>query len=149
MTLCLDANVLIAALRRQQPVLDRWQEAVGQGSPLAVSSLVLHELETGAELSVRPAIHRARLHELVVYADVIEFDADDARVSGGVRAALQRAGRPIGALDTLIAGQAVARGWAVVTSNIRHFGCVEGLDLIDWTAGAEPLTREQIALRIG
>lgn len=148
MSLCLDTNVLIDALRRRHPVLGRWQEAVGQASPLVVSSLVLNELEAGAELSARPALHRARLHELLVYAEIIDFDADDARVSGRVRAALQRSGRPIGPIDTLIAGQALARGWTVVTSNVRHFGQVEGLSIIDWTAGPEPLTAEQINRRV-
>ncbi|MBX9460274.1 MAG: type II toxin-antitoxin system VapC family toxin [Brevundimonas sp.] len=148
MTLCLDANVLIEVLRRRQPVLARWQEAVGQGAPLVVSSLVLHELEAGADLGARPTIHRARLHEVQAFAEMVEFDADDARIAGGVRARLQRSGRPIGPVDTLIAGHALARGWTVVTRNVRHFGRVEGLPLIDWTTGPEPLSDKAIAARL-
>jgi tRNA(fMet)-specific endonuclease VapC len=147
--LCLDANVLIETLRRQQPVLGRWQEAVGQASPLMLSSLVLHELEAGADLSARPAIHRARLRELLVYAEIVEFDADDARAAGRLRATLQRSGRPIGPIDTLIAGQALARGWTVVTRNVRHFGRVEDLPLIDWSVGTGPLSAKAIAARVG
>ncbi|WP_439476662.1 type II toxin-antitoxin system VapC family toxin [Brevundimonas sp.] len=149
MNLCLDANVLIEALRRRQPVLGRWQDAVGQASPLILSSLVLHELEAGADLSARPAIHRARLHELLAYAEIVEFDADDARVAGRVRAKLQRLGRPIGPIDTLIAGQALARGWAMVTRNVRHFGRINGLPLIDWSIGTDRLSVEVIASRVG
>ena len=146
---CLDANILIEVLRRRQPVLGRWQEAVGQASSLALSSLVLHELEAGADLSARPAIHRARLYALLPYTEIVEFDADDARVAGRVRAALQRAGCPIGPIDTLIAGQALARGWTVVTRNVRHFGRVEDLPLVDWTVGPELLSAETIATRVG
>lgn len=148
MTLCLDANVLVEVLRRRQPVLAHWQQAVSRDAPLAVSSLVLHELEAGADLSARPAIHRAQLHELQAFAEIVEFDADDARVAGGVRARLQRAGRPIGPIDTLIAGHALARGWTVVTRNVRHFGRVEGLQLIDWAVGPEPLSHAAIAARL-
>jgi tRNA(fMet)-specific endonuclease VapC len=146
--LCLDANVLVEVLRRRQPVLTRWQEAVGQGAPLVLSSLVLHELEAGADLSARPAIHRARLREVQAFAEIVEFDADDARIAGGVRARLQRSGRPIGPIDTLIAGHALARGWTVVTRNVRHFGRVEGLPLVDWTTGPEPLSDTVIAARL-
>ncbi len=148
MIFCLDANVLIEILRRRDPVLSRWQAAVGQASPLILSSLVLHELEAGVELSARPAIHRARLHALLAFAEVAEFDAEDARVAGEVRAKLQRAGKPIGPLDTLIAGHALARGWTVVTRNIRHFGRVEGLPLIDWSVADQPLSSEEIADRV-
>ena len=148
MNLCLDANVLIEVLRRREPVLARWQEAVGQGVPLVLSSLVLHELEAGADLSARPTIHRARLREVQAFAEIVEFDADDARIAGGVRARLQRAGRPIGPIDTLIAGHALARGWMVVTRNVRHFGRVEGLPLIDWAIGPEPLSEAVIGARL-
>ena len=149
MTLCLDANVLIEVLRRRQPVLAHWQEAVSGDAPLAVSSLVLHELEAGADLSARPSIHRAQLYELQAFAEIVEFDAEDARIAGGVRARLQRSGRPIGPIDTLIAGHALARGWTVVSRNIRHFGRVEGLQLIDWSVGPKPLSDTAIAARLG
>jgi tRNA(fMet)-specific endonuclease VapC len=146
--LCLDANVLIDALRLRDPVVSRWQAAVGQASPLVLSSLVLHELEAGMELSARPALHRTRLHALLAFAEVVEFDAEDAEIAGRVRARLQRSGRPIGPVDTLIAGHALARGWTVVTRNIRHFGRVEGLPLIDWAVGDAPLSPEEIAVRV-
>ena len=51
-------------------------------------------------------------------------------------------------LDTLIAGQALARGWTVVTRNVRHFGRVEGLPLIDWGVSPELLTPAEIAARV-
>ncbi len=144
-SLSLDANVLIDVLQRRQAVVGCWQVEVGKGAPLVLSCLVLHELEAGVELSARPDIHRARLGELLAYADIVEFDIEDARASARVRAELQRRGRPIGPLDTLIAGQALARGWTMVTSNIRHFGRVEGLRLIDWSAGPDVLSAKAVA----
>jgi tRNA(fMet)-specific endonuclease VapC len=44
-----------------------------------------------------------------------------------VRAALGAAGKPIGAHNVLIAGQARRRGATLVTSNIREFDRVAGL----------------------
>ena len=44
----------------------------------------------------------------------------------------------IGFYDVLIAGQALARGWTVVTANVREFSKASGLKVIDWTATANP-----------
>ena len=85
----------------------------------------------------------------MAFAEIVEFDADDARIAGGVRARLQRSGRPIGPIDALIAGHALARGWTVVTRNVRHFGRVEGLPLIDWVIGPDPLSHTVITARLG
>jgi tRNA(fMet)-specific endonuclease VapC len=60
------------------------------------------------------------------------FDADDAREAGVIRAGLEKAGKPIGAYDVLIAAQARRRGAALVTSNRRAFERVPGLLVVDW-----------------
>lgn len=148
MTLCLDANVVVDVLRRREAVTMCWQAAVSGAAPMVISTLVLHELEAGVALSARPDIHAARLRQILTPAEVIEFEADDAAVAGRLRAELQREGRPIGPIDTLIAGQALARRWTVVTHNIRHFGRVRGLSLMDWTEGPDLLAAARIAARM-
>ena len=65
------------------------------------------------------------------------FDEADMTASARIRADLARRGRPIGAYDLLIAGQALARGWTVVTANTHEFTRIDGLNLIDWTAPAD------------
>jgi tRNA(fMet)-specific endonuclease VapC len=51
-----------------------------------------------------------------------------------VRAELERLGTPIGAYDTMIAGQAIRRGITLVTANTREFARVDGLMWDDWAA---------------
>jgi tRNA(fMet)-specific endonuclease VapC len=63
---------------------------------------------------------------------VSDFDVPDALAAAGLRAALKRRGRPIGAYDVLIAGTALARGLIVVTSNAREFQRIGGLLVEDW-----------------
>jgi tRNA(fMet)-specific endonuclease VapC len=65
---------------------------------------------------------------------VIEFDKEDARQAGEVRALLASAGAPIGPYDVLIAGQARARNLILVTHNTEEFGRVPGLRFDDWQA---------------
>ena len=60
------------------------------------------------------------------------FDEDDARAAGTVRAELEAIGKPIGAYDVLLAGQARRRGATVVTSNSKEFARVAGLKWEEW-----------------
>jgi predicted nucleic acid-binding protein len=76
----------------------------------------------------------ARIDALLVDTTVVPFDTDAARIYGDIRAALDRAGTPIGDADTRIAAIALANGLTVVTANIRHFDRVPGLLIENWLA---------------
>ena len=62
----------------------------------------------------------------------MNFDSLAAESYGKIRADLERAGKPIGPLDMMIAGHAKALGYVVVTNNTKEFGRVEGLKLENW-----------------
>lgn len=65
---------------------------------------------------------------------VLPFEIEDAEHADDIRAALERAGRPIGYYDYLIAAQARRRGATLVTANCREFERVPGLMVTDWAA---------------
>ena len=62
----------------------------------------------------------------------MRFDEEDARAAGTIRAQIEAAGRPIGAYDLLIAGQAVRHKATLVTANAKEFARVKGLVWEDW-----------------
>ena len=64
---------------------------------------------------------------------ILPFDAEAARRSADIWADLRARGQPIGEVDTMIAGIALAHGLAVVSHNVNHFGRVSGLVMLDWT----------------
>jgi len=64
---------------------------------------------------------------------ILDFVSQDAAAYAEVRARLERAGTPIGPLDTLIAAQAVARKLVLVSNNEREFSRVAGLRIENWT----------------
>jgi len=64
---------------------------------------------------------------------ILPFDAEAARRSADIWADLRARGQPIGEVDTMIAGIALAQGLAVVSHNVNHFGRVTGLVVLDWT----------------
>ena len=71
---------------------------------------------------------------IMAQVDVEPFDARDMMAAARLRSNLQRQGLPIGPYDALIAGQALARGWTVVTADAREFSRIDGLKVVDWTA---------------
>ena len=66
------------------------------------------------------------------FRTVLEFDYEDARQAGEVRAHLASKGTAIGPYDVLIAGQAKARKLTLVTHNTTEFQRVSGLKVEDW-----------------
>lgn len=149
MSLSLDTSVWIDLLRRRDAVvMERFSACVLSQTPLVASALVLHELETGLVAARASERRRIQLATLLAQAAVVDFTQEDSRASGALRARLRNRGEPIGEIDTLIAGQALARGWTMITRNVRHFGRVEGLALIDWSVGPDPLSQDEIDARV-
>lgn len=100
---------------------------------LAVSSITAMEVEFGLALNALRARKLAPVMQaLFQVIAVLPYEMPDARATAGLRASLQKQGRPIGAYDVLIAGCALARGLVLVTSNEREFRRVAGLVLENW-----------------
>jgi tRNA(fMet)-specific endonuclease VapC len=135
MNYLLDTNTIVALLRnRPTGARERYREAEAAGDYLALSSVVLFELWYGVAKSSQLQENTERLRVLLSGdVDLLDFDDEDARAAGQIRAALEKAGTPIGAYDLLIAGQALRRELTVVTANTSEFSRVAGLSWQDWT----------------
>jgi tRNA(fMet)-specific endonuclease VapC len=127
----LDANVVIGLLNDATSKLARRARRERTGD-VSISAIVLHELFYGAFKSARVAQNVALVDALQF--TVLEFDKEDARQAGEIRAILAARGTPIGPYDVLIAGQATARNLTLVSHNTDEFGRVPGLRLADWEA---------------
>jgi len=124
----LDANVVIGLLRPDLSLQAKLRE---QGpDEVGVSAIVIHELFYGAHKGTRISQNLALIDALQF--PILEFDKEDARCAGEVRALLAKAGTPIGPYDVLIAGQAISRGLVLVTHNTREFSRLPNLMLQDW-----------------
>lgn len=138
MILTLDTNVIIDLVRGRAPaVRSRFNAALTAEQPMVASLIVLHELHLGCELHRDPAGELARVRVVLSRLEVEPLDEADMKGAAGIRATLRSRGLTIGPYDALIAGQALARGWAVVTANTREFARIDGLNVIDWTAPAD------------
>jgi tRNA(fMet)-specific endonuclease VapC len=133
-TYLLDTNACVALINGNETnVRRRFQRAVARDSMILVSSIVAFELWYGVAKSQRKDSNTQRLEAF--FAGPLEwvlFDEEDARAAGTIRAELEAIGKPIGAYDVLLAGQARRRGATLVTANTKEFTRVPGLKSEDW-----------------
>lgn len=134
MSFSLDTNCVIALADKTSPAAaTRFRQVLQRGHDVHLSSLVVFELRFGASNSANSVRSHARLDDFLNGLFVhIDFDVEDAREAGDIRAALQKAGKPIGPYDVLIAGQARRRGLTLVTANVREFKRVPKLKVENW-----------------
>jgi len=130
MLFLLDTNIFVAASKAHPVVLARLQQH--RLDEMLLSSLVWAELEFGIAKSARPAHNRRVFESITRHLPMVPFSQKAARHYGGLRAHLEKNGTPIGANDTLIAAEALARDATLVTDNVREFSRVPGLRLENW-----------------
>lgn len=131
MQFLLDTNICIYIIKRKpQQVLNRFQTL--NISDVGVSSITVAELEYGAYKSQRIEQNRVALNQFLIPLEVLPFDEQSTQIYGNLRAALERQGNIIGAMDLLIAAQAKSLGLTLVTNNISEFSRIPDLNLQNW-----------------
>lgn len=128
MKFLLDSNAVIALLKGHERFLSRLRRY--HPADFGVPSIVAHELFYGAYKGQHTPETLKRIDALAF--EVLEFDREDARIAGQLRARLARAGTPIAPYDVLIAGQTLARDLTLVTHNRGEFQRIAELRIADW-----------------
>jgi tRNA(fMet)-specific endonuclease VapC len=130
----LDTNACIALINgTPASVRSRFQKALQGSGQICVSSVVTFELWYGVAKSKRVVLNTQRLETFLSGpVTVLAFEDEDSRTAGAIRAELELSGKPIGAYDVLIAGQALARQLTLVTAKVSEFSRVKGLLWQDW-----------------
>jgi tRNA(fMet)-specific endonuclease VapC len=127
----LDTDTCIYALKQNRAVLG--ELLMKSRDDVAVSVISEAELRTGAAKSSSPSKTLRLVESFLAPLLLVEFTSEDAAIYAQVRSKLERAGTPIGPLDTIIAAQAVSRNLTLVSNNEREFRRVAGLRVENWT----------------
>ena len=126
----LDTNIVSDLVRRPQGAVARRIARAGENR-VCTSIVVACELRYGAAKKESPRL-TAQLEAILQALPVLPLQPDADRHYGEIRAALERAGRPVGANDLLIAAHARSAGLTLVTRNSAEFSRIPGLKLADW-----------------
>jgi len=128
----LDTNVVVAFLNGEGSVLKRIKDEIDR---IALSPLVIAELDYGAKVSHKAKENLENLYRFVDIVQVVPFDIECAKVFGTIKSRLRSLGKPTGEIDALIAATALAHDATLVTANKRHFENIEGLKVEIWPIG--------------
>ena len=130
----LDTNICIYLIKQKPPeVFERFeQESIGD---IGISAITVSELYYGAEKSQQRERNQKALEQFLLPLIIAEFDYRASLIYGKIRAELERKGKSIGPLDTLIASHAVSMDTTLVTNNEKEFSRVKGLRVENWIKG--------------
>ena len=135
MNFLLDTNACIALINGDRPsVRNKVQRSIHGGDQFFVSSISTSELWYGVFKSSRTQFNASRLETFLSGSiSLLEFDDEDARAAGSIRAGLESRGKLIGPYDMLLAGQAMRHQMILITANVSEFSRVKDLKWQDWS----------------
>lgn len=126
----LDTNICSYILRRHPP--DMVERFAGLNkSQLWLSAIVAAELRFGAAKLDSPRF-KAAVESWLAGFEVLPWPVAAAHHYAQIRSALERAGKPIGGMDLMIAAHAMTEDSVVITNNAREFLRVPGLAVEEW-----------------
>jgi predicted nucleic acid-binding protein len=131
----LDSSIVIDTERRGDTVGQLLREVafVIGDQKAALSSIGLTELVHGVYRSKTPSMrirHEMFLQDLLADLEVVPYTKNTAMLAGRLDGEQRSKGIVIPTTDLLIGATALEIGYAVVTSNIRHFQLIPGLEVI-------------------
>jgi tRNA(fMet)-specific endonuclease VapC len=127
----LDTNTCIDLIKRKPPQILRRVHSLTVGD-VGISTITLAELRYGVARSQAVERNAQALDEFLLPLEIADFDENAASAYGLVRTDLEKAGRPIGPLDTQIGAHALSLGNILVTDYTREFRRINGLKVENW-----------------
>jgi tRNA(fMet)-specific endonuclease VapC len=126
----LDTNIVSDLIRNPQGRIAQHIRKIGEAQ-VCTSIIVAAELRYGAAKK-QSARLTAQLQAVLGALEVLPLGAPADTTYGALRARLEKAGRPIGANDLLIAAQTLALGYTIVTDNEKEFEQIKDLPRENW-----------------
>lgn len=128
----LDTNICIYIINKKPSSYIEKLETLDQGNQLAISSIVLAELQYGVSNSIKKTQNQINLDIFLTKLNILPFCEQAAFYYGEIRSILQKQGNIIGNNDLLIASHAMAEDATLVTNNAGEFNRVKNLRIEVW-----------------
>ena len=129
----LDTDACIALIKNRPEAM---RSRLSRLSPkeVGISGIVVAELWFGVAHSHKKKKNEAALKDFLDYATAMDWPCEASPLYGKIRSGLQKQGKPIGAMDLLIASHALFLDAVLVTNNTREFERVPHLKIENWEA---------------
>ena len=126
----LDTNIVSDLIRNPQGRIAQHIRKIGEAK-VCSSIIVAAELRYGSAKK-QSARLTAQVQAVLGALEILPFESPADSTYGVLRARLEKAGRPIGANDLLIAAQTLALGYTIVTDNEKEFAQIKDLPRENW-----------------
>ena len=126
----LDTSIVSDLVRNPRGRIAQHVRKVGEAQ-VCTSIIVAAELRYGAAKKQSPRL-TAQLQAVLGALEMLPLQKPADVTYGELRSRLEKAGRPIGGNDMLIAAQALTLGLTLVTDNEREFARVKDLRRENW-----------------
>lgn len=131
MNYILDTNICIYIIKKKpETVLEKLNEK--RLGIIGISVITVSELFYGVRKSLFPEKNLEALKNFLIPFEIFQFDFNASVFYGKIRNELEKAGTPIGSLDTLIAAHALSLNHILVTNNEKEFSRVKDLKIENW-----------------
>jgi tRNA(fMet)-specific endonuclease VapC len=127
----LDTNICIYIINQKPESVFKKFKKVSLDNIL-ISSVTEYELRYGVEKSQKSEKNLAILNDFLAYLNIIPFDSLSSSIAASIRCKLEKKGEMIGPYDLLIASQALANDYTLVTNNEREFKRIKDLKIENW-----------------
>ncbi len=130
--LVVDTCIFIAAEKRDIPL--NFDHLIVSGKA-CMSAITVSELLVGvhhANSEARRLKRSLHIKKLLETIDVLDFDTKVARIHAEINATLSKQHISIGPHDLLIAATALTYGYPLLTSNVKEFSRVPGLNVLNY-----------------
>ncbi len=131
MSLCIDPNIFVAALRGRAPFVQ--ERLMGyRPSEVFVPYQVVAELRLGASKSRRPEHHHEKVSRMISPFAIMWPNESSLAHYVDIRCQLERRGESISDADLWIGAIARSLNCTLVTHNLNEFNRISGLKLENW-----------------
>jgi tRNA(fMet)-specific endonuclease VapC len=134
----IDTTVVSDIMRRDPACLERLRSL--EPRQVVLSAPVAAEIHFGLQRldpdSRRRNLLEQEYHRLRACVSWADWTEHAAEVFGRLKATVQSAGTPVDDMDLIISSVASSLDAAVATSNVRHFGLIPDLEIVDWSKTA-------------
>jgi tRNA(fMet)-specific endonuclease VapC len=128
----LDTNAASAIIRKSAASVDALESAT-KHARLSISAVTHDEVLFGIEKKPEATKTARVAFEILERLDTLPWDISVSRVYGRLRATMEAGGKPLGALDMMIAAHALSAGCILVTAD-KAFSMAPGLKTVNCEA---------------
>lgn|SRR3989344_1683716 len=124
---CLDSDILINYLRREQRAINLFKKSQEEGKQLCTTSINSFELIKGIPRSSK--VDKQKVLDFLSNFKIYEFDFEVSRIAAEIFENLKSNGQMIDLTDIMIASTVIKNGETLATLNLSHFNRINNLQI--------------------